>query len=1005
MYRTRQVVTGILALAVTLAILVGLPAALVAHVGWPLPTTWPTLDQLAELDRTGISETAIIKALAIVVWLTWAQLTIAITVETVALLRRTATRTRRMLPGLQPVAARLVAAIALIAAASATTRVSAATPLAAAVALEAPAILSDLEPPPVHAPFERDDQSDAAEPTTTIEVTERDSWWRIAEEYLGDGMRWREVRNLNIGRGQADGTVIDATTEQLRGGWLVVVPGPPVGTAGPPRPYLSAAADWSVDSGDHFWGVAEQTLTDAWGRAPTDEEVVPYWKQLIDANRDRLLPPHDPDVIYPDQRFTLPAPPTDPAADVGPPAVVGSTELAAPDDPERVESPVRPVGSIPAGDVAAPAPRTMAHPDGWATAIERQSIDGGRDLVPWGDGTDADVDYDSQNGLGVPVGLIPGVAATTLLAAGLTALLRWRRRAALRRRPERYRLPTPWRGAAEAINRLEAATPPERTLDDIASLLASIPPDTHPALVTLRDDGTVRLLFDDTASLPSAPDPWVLANDGADGPVGWTSRIGVRGPERSIGLPLLVTLGRTGETSVLANVAALPRLAVDGDDEDVTRLLRVMAMEVATTRVAVPVEVVVCGDHLLGTLDNVRFTQHPLGEIQAATAEVRQGVIPEDRTPRLIVCHAGTDPPYVSAELIGTVGVIATAKQPSSWMLDIADRRAGRLVLPDGGTVELDLPDVDPWEIDHQLRTLEHGCIAQPQPPPGPEPVPAEPSGAMEEPKPEPTTNGRPHPLVRPRRASEPAFCEVRLLGPIEIYRAGELVEGIPPRSLEVLAYLATHRDGVSKERLDDAIWAGQAGLPGSQRVNSAMNKLREPLGDGPDGELLVPRRLGAERIRLSDHVGCDLDRAFAHVAVARDLPGEAAAPELEAALDLVRGEAFQDLPVSWASDIIQRAIAELQDAALDLARIHRGAGDYEAAERALRLGLRLLDPADALYLELAEVAKARGRPDRVPQLWDQLRRRHAENADEVGGLVSAPPAEIELAFHELLHR
>lgn len=63
-----------------------------------------------------------------------------------------------------------------------------------------------------------------------------------------------------------------------------------------------------------------------------------------------------------------------------------------------------------------------------------------------------------------------------------------------------------------------------------------------------------------------------------------------------------------------------------------------------------------------------------------------------------------------------------------------------------------------------------------------------------------------------------------------------------------------------------------------------------------------------------------------------------------------------------------------------------------------------LLDAADALYVELAAIEKARGRADRVPLLWDQLRRRHAEDADDISGLVSAPPVEIELAFHELLH-
>ncbi|MGH3442177.1 MAG: hypothetical protein ACRDUY_09080 [Nitriliruptorales bacterium] len=35
--------------------------------------------------------------------------------------------------------------------------------------------------------------------------------------------------------------------------------------------------------------------------------------------------------------------------------------------------------------------------------------------------------------------------------------------------------------------------------------------------------------------------------------------------------------------------------------------------------------------------------------------------------------------------------------------------------------------------------------------------------------------------------------------------------------------------------------------------------------------------------------------------------------------------------------------------------------------------------------------------------IWQQLRQRHIQDADEISGLVSAPAAEIELAFQNLL--
>lgn len=73
------------------------------------------------------------------------------------------------------------------------------------------------------------------------------------------------------------------------------------------------ATEWVAQPGDHLWHIAEATLTDAWGRAPTDPELIPYWQGLIDTNRDVLADPDNPDLIHPGQRFTLPTPPPPPA--------------------------------------------------------------------------------------------------------------------------------------------------------------------------------------------------------------------------------------------------------------------------------------------------------------------------------------------------------------------------------------------------------------------------------------------------------------------------------------------------------------------------------------------------------------------------------------------------------------------------------------------------------------------------------------------------------------------
>jgi nucleoid-associated protein YgaU len=59
-----------------------------------------------------------------------------------------------------------------------------------------------------------------------------------------------------------------------------------------------------VQPGDHLWAIAERALTDQLGRAVSDQEIVPFWTRLIDANRDRVA---DPDVIFAGQELRLPS--------------------------------------------------------------------------------------------------------------------------------------------------------------------------------------------------------------------------------------------------------------------------------------------------------------------------------------------------------------------------------------------------------------------------------------------------------------------------------------------------------------------------------------------------------------------------------------------------------------------------------------------------------------------------------------------------------------------------
>lgn len=107
-------------------------------------------------------------------------------------------------------------------------------------------------------------------------------------------------------------TTSTSTTASTTTTTTVAAPAPPPDDA--PAPVLMPApvadgSTWLVQPGDHLWSIAERTLAGAWARAVSDDEVVPYWRDLIEHNRERLADPANPDLIFPGQTFVLPTPP------------------------------------------------------------------------------------------------------------------------------------------------------------------------------------------------------------------------------------------------------------------------------------------------------------------------------------------------------------------------------------------------------------------------------------------------------------------------------------------------------------------------------------------------------------------------------------------------------------------------------------------------------------------------------------------------------------------------
>ena len=433
--RSLLLLRGVSSLVATLALIVGVPLLLATLVGWPLPTGIPTLDSFEQAAQSGISDQVLVNTLAVIAWIAWAQLALAVVTEAVAVARGRQAIHLPVLPAFQVTAARLVAGILMMASTVQPASAVAAPPpmpIVAEAAAAIPESIPDLLVPSFngHTPPLLGRSSDltptapTAEPPT-VTVQRHDSYWAIAERTLGDGLRWREILDLNVGRTLPDGTTIIAGDDTLHSGWVLLLPAdatvetaaPPADDPGRAGPEDDGLATTVVERGDDLWSISEARLEVDLEREAADPEVAPYWRTVIDANQDRFIQPGNPNLIYPGQVLVLPStgheqplPPPPVGAEPAPPR----DDAAEPD--EVPPPPATPEAEVPAVDEAPP---TTAEATSDANAAPRSAEEPLR--------ADAARDDESKDAA-QPVAVAVGGLSSIALAVGLKRLLDRRRR-------------------------------------------------------------------------------------------------------------------------------------------------------------------------------------------------------------------------------------------------------------------------------------------------------------------------------------------------------------------------------------------------------------------------------------------------------------------------------------------------------------------------------------------------------------------------------------------------
>ena len=131
----------------------------------------------------------------------------------------------------------------------------------------------------------------------------------ISAQFLHTPTRWQQLRSLNAA---SPGVAAAGPDTLLPVGTAVALPGDPL--------------PWGKPDPVYLWTLAEKFLFTAWGREPTPEEVVPFWRGLTSGTQLEAGAPFRP------EHLTAPAPAEPPAPEVAREPAPTPTEPPLPGD-------------------------------------------------------------------------------------------------------------------------------------------------------------------------------------------------------------------------------------------------------------------------------------------------------------------------------------------------------------------------------------------------------------------------------------------------------------------------------------------------------------------------------------------------------------------------------------------------------------------------------------------------------------------------------------------------
>jgi nucleoid-associated protein YgaU len=1003
-----RLLRGVVALIALVAILGGLPWALVRFGNWPIRTL-PDRRWLESLNHA-VSDDAMFAALTVAAWAIWAAFAYAVVVEMKAAARGIRPPRIHFFGPIQIAAHGLVAGLVLA------VSIHHAATAAGAATMPVGFVPAPMQRVAVVEPFVRSTPARAAPAATrtsgavldrhaneedlkTVTVERGDSAWSLADKHLGDPMRWRELWDLNRHTVQPDGRIWN-NQQTIVPGWILRIPGTTESAESPAG--SDGSQTYTVVRGDTLTDIAEDELGDG-----------NRYREIYDLSRDIDQPGHrhltDPNLILPGWTLEIPgkvavpevAPPVTPPPVEQPPVTepvtptpTSTTSTTAASTTSPTTQAVRPTTA----PSTAP-PTTVATPTTWP--------------APTSNGPAATSSHSGTNRLSV----LAGIGTSLVLATALGARMSKHRRQRISRGLRPSRLVEDNADNIRTI--LRAGDLPFTTWAsyELGALALRLDPREitgAPEAIELSQATGIEILWD--TEQPDAPTPWRAADGGWAWRLAYDEDAHTPTVERCSPFPALVTIGTREGRQLLLDLEAFGAVSICGPDDLVDGLLRSIATELAVSDTIANSYLDLVGfdipaEHLGNRVRHTTIDE-AAGYLKAFSGSIEE-TLATGGFDNTFLARLGDTPP-IEASIV----IVGRNVDNASELVKTPAKRGVAVILagehPDAGArirINYDgTAHIEDLGVDFTAAHLA-----------------AEASVAIDEAMAELIELVKP-PMeaIEPNEANSEAIDaddapaevddEIETLFPVDSGNdvdqaecwAGDWPEvivrvigepSVPSRPdlgrREIIATvaLACHAKALPSSMLQDAVYADRATEP--HTVENVVHAMRKQLGKFDD-DTAVRLRSHKGKLGLDPRVKTDVQLLQQALESAPELSSAEALMMLDRAHRLIDGPPFDAKGYSWAHDqhfvseateVVAQATIELVDRALELDMI-------DVARHATRRAFRALNCHESLYRARMKVEHHAGNLPGVRAAYDDLCREL--------GTVDGQPAK---ATDELLRR